>query len=199
MKRIATVLSLGLLIVSAAGCLFAPRINLQELGVIGFVGFDSRVKGNISDYASQVFLEFLLRSQPGARIKELGPSDIVLGEFGTARLTPEALDVLAKRHGVEALLIGALDLSKARPRVDIAAMIFGSIRAAVDVDATMSARLLDAHDGTTVWADSARVRKDVAGLNVLKSGEVLFDAQDPAAAYGDLIDELVRRTTRDFR
>lgn len=199
MKRFSTVLILGLLIVSAAGCLFGPRIHLERLGVIGYVGFDSRTKGNISDYASQVFLEYLLRSQPGARIKELGPSDIVLGEFGSYRLTPEALDVLGKRHNVDALIIGTLDFSKIRPRVDVASIVVGSIKASVDVDVTMSAKLLDLHDGTTFWADSARVRMDVANASVFPGGDVVFDAQDPARAYGDLVDELVRRTTRDFR
>lgn len=199
MKRLAAVILTGLLVFSAAGCLFGPRIHLEGLGVIGFVGFDSRTKGNISDYASQVFLEYLLRSQPGARIKELGPSDVVLGEFGSYRLTPEALDVLGKRHNVDALIVGTLDFSKVRPRVDIASIVIGSIRASVDVDVTMSAKLLDTHDGTTFWADSARVRMDVANASVFPGGDVVFDAQDPARAYGDLVDELVRRTTRDFR
>jgi hypothetical protein len=78
-------------------------------------------------------------------------------------------------------------------------MLFGSIQASVDVDAFMSARLMDTHDGTTFWMDSARVRMDLANLNVLKSGEVLFDARDPERAYGRLVRELVLRTTRDLR
>ncbi|MHB8054258.1 MAG: hypothetical protein ACYDH3_03315 [Candidatus Aminicenantales bacterium] len=199
MKRIVTILSLGLLIVFSAGCLFAPRINLERLGTIGFVGFDSRTKGNISDYAGQVFVETLIRSQPRARIKELGPSNMVLGEFGSYRLTPEALDTLGKRYNVDAILVGTLDFSKVRPRIDIASIIIGSINASVDVDVTMSAKLLDTHDGTTFWADSARVRMDVANASVFPGGDVVFDAQDPARAYGDLIEELVSRTTRDFR
>ena len=95
MKRTAAVLSLVLLTVFSSGCfLFSPRLNLERLGTIGFIGFDSRTRGNISDYAGQVFLEVLLRSQPRARIKELGPSNMVLGEYGSYRLTPEALDAL---------------------------------------------------------------------------------------------------------
>ena len=199
MRRAITVLNLGFLIVFSAGCLFGPRINLERLGIIGFVGFESRAKGNISDYAGQVFLENLLRSQPRARIKELGPSNIVLGEFGTYRLTPEALEALGKRYNVDAILIGSLDFSRIRPRVDIASIVTGSINASVDVDVTMTAKLLDVHDGTTFWGDSARVRMDVANASVFPGGEVVFDAQDPTRAYGELVEELVRRTTRDFR
>ena len=40
---------------------------------------------------------------------------------------------------------------------------------------------------------------DVANLNVLKNGEVMFDARDPERAYGRLVRELVLRTTRDLR
>ncbi len=199
MKRVIAVLSLGILIVFSAGCLFGPRVRLERLGIIGFVGFDSRAQGNISDYAGQVFLEYLLRSQPRARIKELGPSNLVLGEFGSGRLTPEALGAIGKKYGVDTLLVGVLDFSKIRPRVDIASIVFGSIQAAVDVDVTMSARLLDTRDGTTFWTDSARVRMDVAAARVMKGGDVIFDAQDPQRTYGDLVQELVRRTTRDFR
>ncbi|MCX6566307.1 MAG: hypothetical protein NTW38_07795 [Candidatus Aminicenantes bacterium] len=199
MKRSITALSLVLLTVFSVGCLFSPRLNLERLGTIGFIGFDSRTRGNISDYAGQVFLEVLLRSQPRARIKELGPSNMVLGEYGSYRLTPEALDTLGKRYNVDAVLIGTLDFSKIRPRVDLASIIIGSIQASVDVDVVMSAKLLDTHDGTTFWADSARVRMDVANVSVFKGGDVVFDAQDPERAYGDLIQELVLRTTRDFR
>ena len=139
----------------------------------------------------------MLRSQPGARIVDLGPADRILGGPGVP--SPEALAEIGRRYNVDAILAGTLDLSKVRPRVDLGGLLFGSIQASVDVDAFMSARLMDTHDGTTFWMDSARVRMDLANLNVLKSGEVLFDARDPERAYGRLIRELVLRTTRDLR
>ena len=197
MKRTAVVSICVVLAVLASSCLFSPRVNLQRLGRIGFVGFDSRARGNISEYAGQVFLETLLRSQPRARIIDLGPADRSLGGSGTP--SPEALAEIGRRYNIDAVLAGTLDLSKVRPRVDLGALLFGSIQASVDVDAFMSARLMDTRDGTTFWMDSARVRMELAGLNVLKSGEVLFDARDPERAYGSLIRELVLRTTRDLR
>lgn len=199
MKRPAAVLVILALTVLSPACLFSPRLNLDRLGVIGFIGFDSRTRGNISSYASQVFLQEVLRAQPRARIKELGPAESVLGPSGSYRLTPEVLETLAERYRVDAILVGTLDFSKIRPRVDLAALIIGSVQAVVDVDVDMSARLVDAHDGTTFWTDSARVRMDVANVSVFKGGDVVFDARDPERAYGDLIHEIVGRITRDFR
>lgn len=199
MKRITAGFVLVLFAVVSAGCLGYPRVNLQRHGRVGFLGFDSRAKGNIAAYADQVLLEVLLRAQPGARIIEIGPVDKVLSESGLAYPRPEDLREIGHRYNLDAILSGTLDVSKVRPRVDLAGLLFGSIQASVDVDAIMSLRLTDIHDATVLWTDSARVRMDVANLNVLKSGEVLFDARDPERTYGRLIRELILRTTRDLR
>jgi len=198
MKRPLAGLSLVLLAFGLGGCLVSPRVNLERLGTVGFIGLQSDARGNITAYAGQVLLEVVLRSQPRARIIELGPADRVLGGGGPYP-SPQALAEIGRRYNVDAVLAGTLDLSKVRPRVDLAAILFGSIQAAVDVDAFMSLRLMDTHDGTTFWTDSARVRMDLVNLNVLKSGDVLFDARDPEKAYGRLVRELVLRTTRDLR
>ncbi len=199
MKRLPAVLAPALIAIASAGCVMAPRINLDRFGTIGFIGFDTRAEGNIDEYANQVFLEVLLRSQPGTRIIDLGPAATVLRGSRSPVPTPEILADLRSRYNVDAVLTGILDVSKARPRVELGAILLGSIRASVDMDAFMSARLMDTHDGTTFWMDSARVRMDIADLSVLKNGQVMFDARDPERAYGRLVRELVLRTTRDFR
>jgi hypothetical protein len=200
MKKFAAIVCLVVLAAFAAGCFLGPaRVNLERLGTIGFVGFSSGARGNISDYAGQVFLEILIRSQPRARIKELGPGDEILRDVRTGRISQTALEAVGRRYGVDAILIGTLEISEARPRISLASILLGSVRASVDVDARMSARLLDTRDGTTFWTDSARDRMDVANVSIFKGGNVLFDAQDPERAYGQLIRSLVLRTTRDFR
>jgi hypothetical protein len=200
MKRFAALGCLIVLAAFAAGCFMGPaRVNLERLGTIGFVGFSSGARGNIADYAGQVFLEVLIRSQPRARIKELGPGDEILRDVRTGRISQTALEAIGRRFGVDAVLVGTLELSEARPRISLATILFGSVRASVEVDARMSARLLDTRDGTTFWTDSARDRMDVANVSIFKGGDVIFDAQDPERAYGQLIRSLVLRTTRDFR
>jgi hypothetical protein len=77
--------------------------------------------------------------------------------------------------------------------------IISTLSVSAEVDAILTARLLDTRDGTTLWTDSARDRKTVAQVSVLRGGGILFDARDPEHAYGTLIRALVMRTTRDFQ
>jgi hypothetical protein len=187
------------LIAAAAGCLhLPPRINLERMGTVGLIQLRSEAKGNIAEYATQVLLEVLLKSQPGARIKELGREDEVLRDIEASRLSPDALEALRRRFGVDTLIVGTLELSDIRPRVDLAAII-STLSVSAEVDAVLTARLLDTQDGTTLWTDSARERRTVANVSVARGGGIFFDARDPEQAYGSLIRALVVRTTRDFQ
>ena len=200
MKRTVILLTVVCLAAIAAACFhrYPPRINLEPMGTIGMIQFKSAAKGNIAEYATQVFLEVLIKSQPGARIKELGREDEVLGEIGANRLGPEAFEALRSKFGVDTVFFGSLDVSNVRPRVDLATIIT-SLSVSAEVDAVMTARLVDTHDGTTLWTDSARDRKTVAHVSVFQGGAIFFDARDPEQAYGPLIRDLVLKTTRDFR
>lgn len=201
MKKAAVVISLVGLAAFAAGCFHGnpPRVDLGRRGPIGLVGFRSQAKGNITAYADRVFLEALLEAQPRARIKELGPEEDLLREVGAGRMNPEALEAIGRRYGVDAVLVGTLDLSDIRPKINLATLLVASISVSAEVDAKMSARLLDTRDGTTFWSDSARDRRTIAQVSVFKGGGIFFDARDPEQAYGALIRALVARTTRDFR
>jgi len=200
MKRTAFVLISGALITLAFGCfrMFPPRINLNRFGTIGLVQFRTEVKGNLAEYGTRVFVEVLVKSQPGARIKELGREDEVLRDIGANRFSPDALETMRRRFNVDTVIFGTLDVSNIRPRVDLLSII-SSLSVSAEVDAMLTARLLDTRDGTTLWTDSARDRKTVAQVSVFRGGDIFFDARDPERAYGSLVRALVERTTRDFR
>ncbi len=171
MKKTAIVLLAATLVAATAGCsrVYPPRVNLEPMGTIGLIHFRSEAKGNIAEYATQVFLEILVRSQPGARIKELGREDEVLRDIEAERLSPDALEALRERFGVDAVVFGTLDVSDVRPRVDLAAII-STLSVSAEVEAVLTARLLDTRDGTTLWTDSARDRKTVANVSVVRGG-----------------------------
>lgn len=200
MKKIAVILTAAALMASAAGCfhLFPPRVNLERMGVVGLVEFRSDAQGNIASYATRIFLEVLLKSQPGARIKELGREEDVLREIGADRFSQDALAALGKRYGVDSLIVGTLEISNIRPRVDVLSIIT-TLSVSADIEALLSSRLLDLSDGTTAWAGSARDRESVGQVSVVKGGGVIFDAQDPERAYGPLVRDIVLRATRDFQ
>jgi len=168
------------------------------MGTIGLIQFRSAAQGNIAEYATQVFLEVLIKSQPGARIKELGRQEEVLGEVGANRLGPEALQALRQKYGVDTVFFGTLDVSNIKPRINLAAIIT-SLSVAAEVDAIMTSRLVDTRDGTTLWTDSSRDRETVAQVSVFRGGGIFFDARDPEHSYGPLIRHLILRITRSFQ
>jgi hypothetical protein len=198
MRNATKILVLIAVSVSAGCALRPPRISLEPLGAVGLVGFQTTAKGNIAAYATQVFVEVLTKSQPGVRIKELGPEDEVLRAVNADRPTAEAAGAIGKKFGVEAIFFGTLATSNIKPRINIASIIT-SASASADVEAALSAKLLDARDGATLWADSARDRRTVGQVSIFKGGGIFFDARDPEEAYGDLIRALVHKATRDFQ
>jgi hypothetical protein len=182
-----------------AGCaLRPPRISLEPLATVGLVGVRSSAEGGIGDYATQVFLEILTESQPGVRIKELGPAEAMLGEPGADRMTPDAAADIGQKYGVAAVFFGTLQVSDVRPRINIATIIT-SATVSADVEAVLSARLVDTRDGATLWAAGARDRKAVGHVSYFQGGGIFFDARDPEEAYGDLVRSLVSKVTRDLR
>ncbi len=199
MKRTA-VIALAVLASIAAGCYrgLPPRINLERMGDVGLIQFRTEAKGGLAAYATDVFLEILVNAQPRARIKELGSEEDVLRDIGANRLSPEALAEIRRRFNVDTVIFGTLDVSNVRPRIDILSIVT-TLSVSADVDARLSARMVDARDGTTIWADSARERRTVANVSVSRGGGIFFDARDPERAYGSLIRGLIGQTTRDFR
>ncbi|MBM3294143.1 MAG: hypothetical protein FJY82_06410 [Candidatus Aminicenantes bacterium] len=197
MRKTAGLLLVGSLFATACA-LRPPRVSLEPLGTVGLVEFRTTAKGTIGVFAAQVFLEVVIKSQPGVRIKELGPEEALLAEVGADRPTSEAAAALGRKFGLDAVFFGTLEMSDIRPRIDIASIIT-SATASADVEAVLSIKLIDAREGTTLWAGSARDRRSVGQVSIFKGGGVFFDARDPKEAYGDLVYALAHRVTRDFQ
>jgi hypothetical protein len=68
-----------------------------------------------------------------------------------------------------------------------------------DVDAHLTARLVETATGATMWSNGARVTTTLAHANFNARGEGHFGARDPQAAYGAMIDGLVDQLGDDFR
>ena len=199
MKRVISALIAILIAISGAACVLRPPlINLESLGTIGLVQLRTEAKGNLAEFATQVFLEVILKSQPGTRIKELGREDEVLGEIGADRMSSNAISDIGKKYGLDAVILGTLEVSDVKPRVDLATII-STLSVSAEVEARMTARLVLIRDGTTIWTGSGRNRETVANVSLVKGGGVFFDARDPEEAYGPLVRNLVLRASRDFQ
>jgi hypothetical protein len=175
-----------------------PNVDLAVFRNVGLVGFTSNAEGNLADYATQKFLEIVTASQPDARIIELGTAEEVLARVGGDDIDLEAVENIAMEYGVEAVIAGELDVSDVKPHVSLSVDL-SRLGVEAEIEATLTARLFDTSDGATVWTCSAKKRKKVADVDILAGGGFAFAAEDPAKAYGPLVDGLVHEVTYDLR
>lgn len=138
-----------------------PRLDLRAYQTIGFINFESRTEGNFDAYLNDRFLEEISFAQPGADILELGPVDSVLAKVGYNTLDRDAIRELGREYGLDAIIVGTLDISNIKPHVHVLHLLRDvSVRA--EVDAKIKARLIDVERGTTRWTAVARDRKTLA-------------------------------------
>jgi len=174
-----------------------PRVDLHALGTIGIVEFASGAKGNLPAFATQRFVEALQESQPGVRVLELGRVSELTSAPGNGPVDHDAIQAIGEKYGVDALIVGDLLVENVRPNIDVYNMLT-SMSVSADVDAALTARLLETGRGATVWTRATRATRTVAHVGV-GGGSVRFDARDPENAYGELVDALVNDITDDFR
>jgi hypothetical protein len=175
-----------------------PRVDLQLYRTIGLVDFASNQRGSLSRLASEEFLVALQSSQPGVRIIELGPEAELLRSIRRHSLDFVAVREIGAKFGVEALVSGRLDLSEARPKLNLSNPL-ASLNLRADVEASLVARVQETDTGATAWTGSARGTAPLAHARINELGRGVVSAGDPQAIYGELLDGLVHEITGDFR
>jgi hypothetical protein len=176
----------------------APRVDLHSYPMVGLVTFSSNAKGELDRLSTQKFLEQVQAAQPGTRVIELGTEADVLGSVGRRSWDATTLRSVKETHGVDVVVIGRLDVKQSKPNVSLSTIV-KSLSVSKDVDAALSARLLETSTGATMWASGAQCTANVANASFNNRGEGNFGATDPEGAYGKMLDGLVCRITEDFR
>ncbi|MCK4330099.1 hypothetical protein KAX02_09680 [candidate division WOR-3 bacterium] len=195
-----SILIIVLFLISGCGprVMVPPEIDLTEYEVLGLIDFSSNMEGNHDEYATQKFIEAITENQKGIRIIELGSEDEILESLNQEKINSKAVKVIGEQYNVKTVIIGDLDISNVRPKIDILSLTkYMSFSA--EVKASLSVRLLETNSGATIWTSSSQDEADVAHVSIISGNLFSFDATDPDEAYGDLIDELVRDVTKDFR
>ena len=193
---------LGAALAAVCGCggtktWMPPRIDLQAFRRIGLVEFSSNAEGRLPTLASQDFLQKLQAAQPGVPVLELGGEDRVLRAIGRDKVDPEAIRAIGKKFDVDAVIIGNLEVTEAKPRLDVK-QVFSTIDVRADVEAALTARILEAENGATLWTRSARSTETIAKAGLGRDGNIRIGAADPEATYGNLVQDLVDNLTQDF-
>jgi hypothetical protein len=174
------------------------RVDLQAFQRIGIVEFKSNAKGDLRSFASHEFIEKMQASQPGVPVLELGSEELVLQAIGRDKIDSDAIQAVGKRYNVDAVIIGNLEVTDVKPKVNVA-QVLTSLDVQADVEAALTTRLLEAGSGATLWTRSSRWKQTVGHAGVDKQGGIHFGAKDPEEAYGSLVYSLVDDITQDFR
>ena len=135
----------------------------------------------------------------GTRVVELGSERDVLASIGRRSWDREAFRRVGEEHGVEAIVIGRLNVEREKPDVRFSTFDLKRLSVRQDVNAELTARVVEAPSGATVWTDGAQCTSNLAHASFNDRGEGHFGANDPEEAYGEMIDGLVWNVTDAFR
>ena len=198
-------LPLGLLLVIATtGCTSTvevavpPRVDLGQFDSIGLIEFSSNSGKDVGRLGSQKFLQAVQAAQPGTPILELGSERQVLASINQGQWSARAIKAIGKTHGVDAIVIGQIDLEEAKPSIELSTFI-KTLSARADIEASLNGRLVETAGGATIWTDSASASSTVAHADWTKKGAGHLGATDPDAVYGRMVEGLVHQITDDFR
>jgi hypothetical protein len=165
--------------------LLPPTLNLVPYRNIGLFQFSvENAKGNLHQFATQRFEEYVLAAQTGIEIREFTSADSsrVFASADTATC-PVAF-------------FGHMKISNVKPRGGLTAGLAPVLHASVTVQ--LSVWLVNTRTGGVMWRRSSASTEEVGGLSFIGSTPS-FAARDPNDAYGHLINQLVHNVTYDVR
>ena len=166
--------------------LLPPTLNLVPYHNIGLFQFSvENAKGNLHEFATQRFEEYVLAAQTGIEMREFTSTD-------SSRVFSAAAD----SNGCPVAFFGHLKISNVKPRGGLTAALSPVLRASVTVE--LSVWLMNTRTGGVMWRRSSASTEEVGGLSFIGTTPS-FSARDPNDAYGHLINQLVYNVTYDVR
>lgn len=190
------------ILAAIAGCthytIVPPAVDLGALGTIGLVTFKAAdAKGDLDVASTQLFLEEVTAAQR-VPVVELGPAESVLADVGKTAFDRETALAIGQKHGVAALFIGEIAVTKVKPQIDLAAPLTRTLFARAAMDMAVKVRLVSTANGATLWTNSA-TRQGTVGSVGMDNGVPVFAVRDKNAALNDLLRQIMFQLTWDFR
>ena len=192
--RVATCFCIALAVFGCGGghspahqrVLLPPNLNLVPHRNIGLFQFSvENAKGNLHEFATHRFEEYVLAAQSGIEMREFTSAD-------SSRVFASAAD----SDGCPVAFFGHLKISNVKPHGGLTASLSPVVRATVTVE--LSVWLVNTRTGGIMWRKSSASTEEVGGLSII-GGMASFSATDPNDAYGRLINQLVYDVTYDVR
>jgi len=189
---------------SVAGCttkytIVPPAVDLTGYETVGLVTFKvENAKGELDSLATQFFLQEVTAAQR-VPVVELGRADEVLAGIGKAAFNREAALAVGEKHGVEAFFLGEIKISKVKPQVDLLAPLSKALFVRAKFDIAVTARLVSAANGATIWTQSSVREGTVGAFGMGADGVPTFGLQDKNETMNNLLREMMFQMTWEFR
>ena len=165
--------------------LLPPTLDLVPHKNIGLFTFSvENAKGNLHEFATQRFEEYVLAAQSGIEMREFTRAD--------------SSQVFSRNDtsGVPVAFFGHLKISNVKPSGHLTTSLSPVMQATVTVE--LSVWLVNTRTGGVMWRRSSQSTEKVGGLAFI-GGTPSFSATDPNDAYGRLVNQLVYNVTYDVR
>lgn len=159
--------------------------GFQRIGIARFEGPDAA----LAERATREFQERLLEARPGVLLVALD---------GDVPADPAAAAATARERGLDGVFLGRIEFEMPAPSLGIASSL-AEVRAQAEVIATLTAELVEADGGATVWLRSCRDSAVVASAGLSTVGRGGIRVTDVQRAKADLIPGLAQEITFDFR
>jgi hypothetical protein len=172
------------------------RLDLAPYGRVALLAFSAdQANDGMSALATQRFAEALLSSQAGVELLEVGSADSVLKALPANADGATIAQALGKQKGVPAVFVGALKLSKVKPKGHLDA---SGVNVRAGVSAELTVRLISTSTGGTVWRSSSVADGTVGRLNISDRLPSIA-VRDKEEAFGEVVHQLIADVTRDLR
>jgi len=163
--------------------LVPPALDLKQYGTVGLITFTVEgAKGNLGDYTTRQFEEYMLAAQKGIEVQEFAVGD--------------SASALGGARGVPVVFTGHLKVSNVKPHGGVVGLITAHVEALVSAE--LAVELRSTKTGGVLWRSSANATEKVGELTIA-NGIPEFSARDPNEAYGHLVRDLVYDVTWDMR
>jgi len=196
---------IGLFLLAAvAGCgakyiMVPPAVDLTGYEAIGLVTFKVEgATGDLDGLASQFLLQEITAAQR-VPVVELGRADEVLAGTGRTMFDREAAVAVGEKDRVQVFFLGEVKISKVKPQVDLFAPLSKALFVRTKFDIAVTARLISAANGATIWTESIVREGTVGSLGLGPDGVPVFGIRDKNEAMSTLLREMMFRLTWDFR
>ena len=203
-KCVDLIMALAVVLAIFLGCshtekvLIPPRVELKAYHNIGVIEFSTNAEDTLKPYITQNFIQNVQAAQPGTRILELGDQEQLLRSMGRSKLNPETIKSIGKMYHVDAVILGHLQVSEIKPKINVFADA-KALNAKAYIEAALRTRILETDSGATLWTRATTGKTQVARISLMEGGPISFGVSDPKEKYGKLVPELVYVNTTDFR